>query len=95
ALATIMNEREAEGWSDERMVPLIAGLAELRPWVRQWHGEIDPTYGVSLAAIVEEELASRSQRAGTAVDDLAAWRPTAPARGRRRAAAKSTRGESA
>lgn len=83
ALATIMNEREAEGWTDERMVPLTAGLAELQPWVRQWHRDIDPTYGVSLAAIIDEELASRTQRAGKTVDNLKAWRPAAPTRGRR------------
>nr|WP_281361207.1 BREX-2 system adenine-specific DNA-methyltransferase PglX [Actinopolyspora biskrensis] len=96
ALATIMNERAQEGWSDEGMVPLIAGLAELQPWVRQWHGEIDPTYGVSLAAIVDEELESRRQRAGKTLDDLAAWRPAAPARGRKKNATKqaqTTQGE--
>ncbi|SDQ14834.1 BREX-2 system adenine-specific DNA-methyltransferase PglX [Actinopolyspora saharensis] len=96
ALATIMNKRAQEGWSDEGMVPLIAGLAELQPWVRQWHGEIDPTYGVSLAAIVDEELESRRQRAGKTLDELAAWRPAAPARGRKKNATKqaqTTQGE--
>lgn len=88
ALAAIMNEREAEGWSDERMVPLIAGLAELQPWVRQWHGEVNPTYGVSLAAIIDEELAARAQRAGKTLDELAAWRPAATGRGRRRSTTK-------
>lgn len=84
ALAAIMNEREAEGWTDERMVPLIAGLAELQPWVRQWHGEVDPTYGVSLAAVIDEEFTARAQRAGKTRDDLAAWQPAATGRGRRR-----------
>ncbi|GAB3292705.1 BREX-2 system adenine-specific DNA-methyltransferase PglX [Parasphingorhabdus pacifica] len=87
ALATIMNEREQEGLSDERMVPLVAGLAEVQPWVQQWHGEIDPTYGVSLSAIVDEELASRRQRVGKTIEELAAWRPEVPARGRRKGAA--------
>lgn len=93
ALATIMNEREAEGWTDERMVPLIAGLAELQPWVRQWHADIDPTYGVSLAAIIDEEHASRAQGAGKTHDELAAWRPAPPTRGRRRKTA--TQGDTA
>ena len=30
----IIGAREAEGWADERLVPLVAGLAELQPWVR-------------------------------------------------------------
>lgn len=88
ALAAIMNEREADGWDEARMVPLIAGLAELARWVRQWHGEVDPTYGVSLAAIIDEELASRSQRAGATLDDLAGWRPATTGRGRRRTTTK-------
>ena len=42
ALAAIIQEREQEGWDDERLVPLVAGLAELQPWVEQWHSEVDP-----------------------------------------------------
>ena len=50
ALSLIIGEREKDGWDDDRLVPLVAGLAELQPWVKQWHGEVDPSYGVSLAA---------------------------------------------
>lgn len=95
AIATIMNEREQEGWGDEHMLPLIAGLAELAPWVRQWHGEIDPTYGVSMAAIVDEELASRRQRAGVTDAELAAWRPAKTGRRARRTTATATSGSAA
>ncbi len=49
-LGRIIAEREAEGWTDDRLVPLVAGLAELQPWVDQWHAELHPTYGLSLAA---------------------------------------------
>ena len=52
ALATIIGDREAEGWPDERLIPLVAGLAELLPWVEQWHAEIDPLYGVSLGRVL-------------------------------------------
>ncbi|HEY9439788.1 MAG TPA: hypothetical protein VIS29_14305 [Streptomyces sp.] len=30
-----------DGWSSDRIVPLLAGLREVMPWVRQWHGEYD------------------------------------------------------
>jgi hypothetical protein len=86
ALATIANERGQDGWPDERMIPLVAGLAELAPWVRQWHSDVDPTYGVSLAAFIEQELDARRQRAGVSPEDLSAWRP--PKAGRKRTAAK-------
>ncbi|MCA1675108.1 MAG: BREX-2 system adenine-specific DNA-methyltransferase PglX, partial [Actinobacteria bacterium] len=55
ALGRIVTEREAEGWADERIIPLVAGLAELQPWVTQWHAELHPVYGISLGAYCEEE----------------------------------------
>ncbi len=83
ALSVIIAAREAEGWSDERLVPLVAGLTELQPWVEQWHSELDPTYGVSLAAFCREQLTTRAAQVGKTLAELAAWRPPAPTRGRR------------
>ena len=83
ALSTIILEREHEGWDDERLVPLVAGLAELEPWVRQWHAELDPTYGVSLADFCTQQVAERCAQIDRSVEQLAAWRPQPPTRGRR------------
>jgi hypothetical protein len=75
ALSVIIGAREAEGWTDDRMVPLVAGLAELQPWVEQWHAELDPKFGVSLAAFCREQLTSRATQVGLSVEELRAWRP--------------------
>lgn len=83
ALATLIGEREAEGWDDERLVPLVAGLAELQPWVRQWHNEIDATYGVNMADFCDEQLRDRAAQVGKTLDELKAWRPAATTRGRK------------
>jgi hypothetical protein len=83
ALSLIIGERERDGWADERLVPLVAGLAELQPWVEQWHGEVDPSYGVSLAAFCREQLAARAAQVGRTLEELAAWRPEPASRGRR------------
>ena len=83
ALASLIQEREAQGWDDERLVPLVAGLAELQPWVRQWHDEDDATFGVNLAEYLDEELRGRASQVGRTLQELAAWRPAPPARGRR------------
>ena len=83
ALASLIQERESDGWDDDRLVPLVAGLAELQPWVRQWHDETDPTFQVNLADYLEEELRNRASQVGRTLDELAAWRPPAPTRGRR------------
>ena len=82
-LARIIGEREKEGWTDDRLVPLVAGLAELQPWVAQWHSEVDPVYGVSLATFCQEQLDQRAAQVGKTVAELAAWRPAPAGRGRR------------
>jgi hypothetical protein len=83
ALSLVIGAREADGWADERLVPLVAGLAELQPWVEQWHSEVDPTYGVSLAAFTREQLTQRMTQVGKSLQELAAWRPEPAARGRK------------
>ena len=85
ALNLLIGQREQDGWDDERLVPLIAGLAELQPWIDQWHGDIDPTFGFSFAAFCREELTKRAQQVGRTFDQLAGWRApqSAVRRGRR------------
>ncbi len=83
ALASLIQDRETEGWDDERLIPLIAGLNELQPWVRQWHDETDPTFGVNLADYLEEQLRSRASQVARTLDELHAWRPAPPTRGRK------------
>ncbi|MDG4752823.1 BREX-2 system adenine-specific DNA-methyltransferase PglX [Micromonospora sp. WMMD718] len=83
ALNAVIAEREAEGWADDKLVPLVAGLAELQPWVRQWHDETDSTYQLNLADYLEEQLRGRAHQVGMTVEQLGAWRPPAASRGRR------------
>jgi hypothetical protein len=83
ALSLIVGDREKDGWADDRLIPLVAGLAELQPWVDQWHGEVDPDYGVSLAAFCREQLTARAAQVGKTLDELVGWRPAPAARGRR------------
>lgn len=60
----------------EQIIPLLAGLREELPWVRQWHQiEEQPL----------REYLQREQRAHQLPDSqLAAWRPPKPRRGRPR-----------
>jgi hypothetical protein len=83
ALSLIIGEREKDGSNDDRLIPLVAGLAELQPWVEQWHADVDPAYGVSLAAFCREQLTARAAQVGKTLEELAAWRPDPPRRGRR------------
>lgn len=86
--AYYLERKEADGWPAERLVPLLAGLIELLPWLRQWHNDYDPDTGERMggyfAAFVNEEARSL----GMTEAAVAAWKPVAaPRRGRGRRAA--------
>jgi hypothetical protein len=83
ALNIIIAEREAEGVDEEKLIPLVAGLAELQPWVEQWHSDVDPSYGIPMAEFTREQLRDRCLQVGKTIEELAAWRPAPPRRGRK------------
>jgi hypothetical protein len=84
ALMTLIEDRTTRhGWEEDRLTPLIAGLAEMLPWVKQWHSEIDPNFGISPADAYAGYLEDQQLRHGLTTDDLAAWRPPKTTRGRR------------
>lgn len=82
-LATIMDERIAEGTDDAQLVPLVGGMAEVLPWVKQWHADLDPTFGMSMADFCSAQLEDRMTQLNVSTTDLKAWRPAPATRGRR------------
>ena len=78
--------KEQEGWAPERLKPLLAGLLELIPWLKQWHNDLDPAYGIGMgdyfAGFVDEE----ARALGFTLDDVRAWQPPAGNSRRRRRA---------
>ena len=83
ALAALISQRIEEGWDAAKLTPLLAGVHELAPWVRQWHNEIDPEYGESVADTIDDELTTRLNEFHLTVTDLTSWRPVPTTRGRR------------
>lgn len=59
AVAAHYERLKADGASESQQAKLLASLAELIPWLCQWHHEIDPTYGERMddffATFVETE----------------------------------------
>ncbi|MBF0182075.1 MAG: BREX-2 system adenine-specific DNA-methyltransferase PglX [Magnetococcales bacterium] len=76
--------KDNEGWSAERLTPLLAGLLELLPWLKQWHNELDPAFGTGMgdyfAGFIDEQLRAL-ELTGTKVQS---WRPPQAARHRGR-----------
>lgn len=84
AVATLIQSGEQQGWSEDRLIPLVAGLSELLPWVEQWHSEPDALYGGSSPAeFFSGLLDNYMAKLGATPESLAAWRPPAPTRGRK------------
>ena len=85
ALATWYLAAKRDGRDPGSLVPLLAGLAELVPWLLQWYNEpsSDPALdrpGSQIAALVDSELRVLQLTA----DDLSGWRPEPTRRGRKR-----------
>ena len=77
ALAALFtHRRNNEGWVADRLTPVLAGILELIPWLRQWHNEPDARFGGARAgdqysSFVEAQAAA----IGLSLDDLRSWRP--------------------
>jgi hypothetical protein len=84
ALAGRITElREQEAAEAERLVPLLAGVLELLPWIHQWHPESDPLYGGPPGRYFENWLDGQLAELGVTRENLRTWRPLAVTRGRR------------
>ncbi|MGW1688394.1 BREX-2 system adenine-specific DNA-methyltransferase PglX [Streptomyces albidoflavus] len=86
---------QTAGLGNEEIVPFLAGLLELQPWLDQWYGEYDAEFGASPAA---EILAFRQQKQGElglSDDTLRAWRPAPAIRAKKAAAPKKKTAASA
>ena len=69
------------GRDDPRLVPLLASLIELLPWIKQWHNEIDPGFGLHMGDYFEGFLQEESRQMGLTLDEIKAWQPPPRQRG--------------
>jgi hypothetical protein len=54
----------------EKLKPLLAGLADLLPWLQQWHSAIDPAIGDSPARAIKAFLEAECHELGLTPADL-------------------------
>ena len=80
-----MEMKDTEGWPTERLIPLLAALQQLVPWIKQWHNDLDPTFGERMGDFYAGFLADEARSHGLTLEALTAWvPPAAPARRGRR-----------
>jgi hypothetical protein len=83
ALATWYLQAKRDGRDTEHLRPLLAGLAELVPWLLQWYDDPNPDPALDrpstqIGALVDAELRALH----LVPDDLTSWRPVPVRRGR-------------
>jgi hypothetical protein len=75
--------RTNEGWSDDCLLPLLAGVLELLPWLVQWHNGLDPQYGMGLGDFFRSFVEEEARRMGKTLDEVRAWQPPVRTKGRK------------
>jgi hypothetical protein len=63
-----------QGWPPARLKPLLAGLADLIPWLKQWHNTHDPAYGMGLGDYFASFLEEQCRALGMTVQEVDAVR---------------------
>jgi hypothetical protein len=81
--AHYLHLKENEGWAKERLVPLLAGLLELVPWLKQWHNEWNPEHDARMGDYFEGFVQDEARSLETTVEALREWRPMVAGRRRR------------
>ena len=83
--AWFIDRKERDGWPAPRLLPLLAALRELLPWVRQHHNAPDPDYGVGMGDYFAGFIDEEARALGLSADAIRDWAPPETRRrGRRR-----------
>ena len=88
-LAQAIAERyeQAKELEGRKLVPLLACIGQLIPWLKQWHNDIDPTFGTRLGDYFEEYLFEEAKALDMSVAQVMAWKP--PEQGSRNGQARN------
>ena len=71
-----IDAKDHQGWPPERLKPLLAGLADLVPWLKQWHNDTDPNLGMGLGDYFAGFLEEQCRGLETTVQEVDAGRFT-------------------
>jgi hypothetical protein len=80
----VLELRDQDVGDGEQVIPLLAGVLELLPWIHQWHPDADADYGGTPGEFFELWLDGQIAELSLTRDALRGWRSPTPARGRRK-----------
>ncbi len=70
ALAAHYGNLQATGAGQPKLLLVLAGLNELLPWLKQWHNQLDPEFGLKMGDYYEEYVREEAKRFGKSLADL-------------------------
>jgi hypothetical protein len=79
ALATYISRGPVER---DEIVPMLAGVLELQPWLDQWHSELEPSSDARPSDVIRAIIDDAEAEYGLSDEELRGWRPPPPRRGR-------------
>ena len=83
ALVTLIEKcSSTDDWDSKHVVPLLAGLAEIMPWVRQWHNNRDAVSGQSPADAYDAYLTAQCEQRDLSMEAVHGWTAPPVRRGR-------------
>jgi type I restriction-modification system DNA methylase subunit len=85
-------QTEFGGSDDPRLIPLLASLIELLPWLKQWHNEPNANFdGLRMGDYFEGFVNEEARNLGKTLAEIKSWVP--PAKGQRGRVAKGQSGK--
>ena len=75
-----------EGWTPDRRIPLLTGILDLIPWLKQWHNDIHPEYRERMGDFFQQFVEDEARAMEMTLDQIREWTPPAQSstRGRKK-----------
>ena len=84
AIFSTFADRSDEDADTETLAGILAGLAEILPWVRQWHNDLDPQFNLRFGDYLDAQLTDAARSLGIPVADIPDHAPKPSTRGRKK-----------
>lgn len=84
AIFSTFADRSDEDADTETLAGILAGLAEILPWVKQWHNDLDPQFNLHFGDYLDAQLTEAARSLGIPFEDIPDHAPKPATRGRKK-----------
>lgn len=84
AIFSTYADRADEDADTETLAGILAGLAEILPWVKQWHNDLDPQFNLHFGDYLDAQLTEAARSLGIPVEEIPDHAPRPATRGRKK-----------